>query len=226
MAKAVNTKGKHQDQMVQTLVRGSLVELRRRCGKPNCRCRKGKPHATWALCPGRRSITRIYPLAEPAGKRAHDAYHRFFRAGAWCMAQLWRRLAVLLVEALYPTGLIPLAVDDTAFHKTGRKIQGDSWWRDAVRSTGGKVVHCFGLNLVVITLLVQPPWGGEPLGLPINLRLHRKGGRNCFVAVPSQDCIDFSDIESKLEGVRRFGEGLKTRESLARIDRLLEKHCS
>src|SRR3972149_5166015 len=23
---------------------------------------------------------------------------------------------------------------------------------------------------------VEPPWGGEPLGLPINMRLHRKGG--------------------------------------------------
>jgi len=28
--------------------------------------------------------------------------------------------------------------------------------------------------LVVVTLRVQPPWGGEPLGLPINVRLHRK----------------------------------------------------
>lgn len=29
---------------------------------------------------------------------------------------------------------------------------------------------------MVLTLRVRPPWGGEPLGLPINVRLFRKGG--------------------------------------------------
>jgi hypothetical protein len=43
-----------------------------------------------------------------------------------------------------------------------------------VRSTKKKVVTAWGLNLVVLTLQIQPPWGGEPLGLPINMRLHRK----------------------------------------------------
>jgi len=38
------------------------------------------------------------------------------------------------------------------------------------------VVHAWGLNLVVLTLRVRAPWGGEPLGLPINLRVHRKEG--------------------------------------------------
>jgi hypothetical protein len=28
----------------------------------------------------------------------------------------------------------------------------------------------------VLTLQIQPPWGGEPLGLPINMRLQRKNG--------------------------------------------------
>jgi hypothetical protein len=32
------------------------------------------------------------------------------------------------------------------------------------------------LNLVVLTLRVNPPWGGKPLGLPILMRLHHKGG--------------------------------------------------
>jgi hypothetical protein len=32
------------------------------------------------------------------------------------------------------------------------------------------------LNLVVICLRVNPPWGGMPLALPIALRLNEKGG--------------------------------------------------
>jgi len=130
--------------------------------------------SAWILCPGRHTLTRLYSLAEPKQARAHDAYHRFFGRGAWTMAQLWRELATVLIEAFYPQGPVPLDLDDTLFHKSGRHVQGAAWWRDAVRSTATRVVHGLGLNLVVVTLRVQPPWGGEPLGLPINVRLHRK----------------------------------------------------
>lgn len=130
--------------------------------------------SAWVLCPGRRTVTRIYQIADPHGNRAHDAYHRFFRDGAWNMNRMWKILVIMLVRRFYPTGAIPLDLDDTAFHKSGHKVEGASWWRDAVRSTGQKTVHCFGLNLVVLTLRIHPPWGGEPLGLPVNMRVHRK----------------------------------------------------
>jgi hypothetical protein len=92
------------------------------------------------------------------------------------LPQLGELLARLLVAVFYPTGAIPLDLDDTLFHKSGRKNRRAAWWRDAVRSTGQKVGHGFGLNLVVLTLRVPPLWGGEPLGLPVNLRLHRTHG--------------------------------------------------
>jgi hypothetical protein len=85
-------------------------------------------------------------------------------------------LTVLLARIYYPTGVIPTDLDDTLFHHSGRKVNGAGWWRDAVRSTGAKIVHAWGLNLVVLTLRINPPWGGEPLGLPINMRVHRKNG--------------------------------------------------
>jgi hypothetical protein len=128
----------------------------------------------WVLCPGRHTVTRIYQIAEPAFKRSHDEYHRFFPDAAWVLPKLWRHVAVIAVALFHPTGLIPVDIDDTVFHKTGQKVDGAGWWRDAVRSTKTKVVHCFGLNLIVLTVRVNPPWGGEPLGLPINMRLHRK----------------------------------------------------
>ncbi len=62
------------------------------------------------------------------------------------------------------------------FHKSGRKVEGAGNFRDAIRSTHQRLVYALGLNLVVLTLRVRPPWGGEPLGLPINVRLFRKGG--------------------------------------------------
>ena len=128
----------------------------------------------WVLCPGRHTVTRIYQIAEPEFKRSHDEYHRFFPDAAWILPELWRHVAVTAVAFFSPTDLIPVDIDDTVFHKTGPKVDGAGWWRDAVRSTKTKVVHCFGLNLIILTFRVTPPWGGEPLGLPINMRLHRK----------------------------------------------------
>ena len=131
--------------------------------------------AGWVLCTGRHTLTRISLMGEPERHRAHDAYHRFFRCAPWGVDELWRGLAVVMVETLYPEGVVPLMLDDTTFHTTGGKIVGAAWWRDAVRSTATKTVHCFGLNLVVLSLTIAPPWGGEPLALPLNLRVHLKG---------------------------------------------------
>jgi len=130
--------------------------------------------SAWVLCPARRTLTGMIGLVDPSKPRAHDAYHRFVRAGAWSMAACWAAVAKLAVATLCPAGTVGLDVDDTLFHKSGRKVDGAGSFRDAVRSSGKRVVYATGLNLVVVTLRVVPPWGGEPLGLPVNVRLFRK----------------------------------------------------
>jgi len=132
--------------------------------------------AGWILCPGRHTVTRIIRVIDAEGDHAHDAYHRFLRAGVWSMATLWKTAALAIVAALNLLEILDLDLDDTLFHKSGRKVNGAGNFRDAVRSCGKRVVYALGLNLVILTLRVRPPWGGEPLGLPINLRLYRKGG--------------------------------------------------
>ena len=133
--------------------------------------------SAWALCVGRHTVTRMIETIEPGRRRPHDAYHRFLRAGSWLLCELWAVLARQLVAALVPQGVMPLNLDDTLLHKSGRRIDGAGIFRDAVRSTTARIVYAWGLNLVVLGLRVTPPWGGEPLALPINLRRHRKGGR-------------------------------------------------
>ena len=130
----------------------------------------------WILCTARRTVTGIVPFADPLSLRTHDAYHRFFPNARWSMPRLWQTLATILVRTFCRNGVITLALDDTLFHHSGRKVDGAAWWRDAVRSTSKSIVYAWGLNLVVITLQIQPLWGGEPLGLPVNMRLHRKNG--------------------------------------------------
>ncbi len=131
----------------------------------------------WVLCPGRHAVTHMLGMLDPASSRKHDAYHRFLRAGAWSMAALWRLLAQVLVAGLAGVqAILCLDLDDTLFHKTGRKVESAGIFRDAVRSMKNSVVYALGLNLVVITLRVSAPRGGEPLGLPINVRVYRKAG--------------------------------------------------
>ncbi len=128
----------------------------------------------WVLLPGRHTITRMWQVIEPESRRAHDAYHRFVRCGRWHLPTFWRLLAQVVVVAAYPMGVVQLVVDDTVAKKTGRKISGAGIFRDAVRSTRNKVVYAWGLNIVLLVVPLHPPWGGEPLGLPVNLRIYRK----------------------------------------------------
>jgi hypothetical protein len=128
----------------------------------------------WVLAPGRRTVTAMIAVGDPGRRRAHDAYHRFVRDGAWSMSGLWRVLTIHAVGLFAPAGVIALDCDDTLFHKSGPKVEGAGVFRDAVRSTVRRVVYAVGLNMVVVTLRVQPPWGGTPIAVPVNARLHRK----------------------------------------------------
>jgi len=73
--------------------------------------------AAWVLCPSRHTITGLIGIADPEGRRAHDAYHRFFRAGAWRPELAWKAIATAAVRALYAGAkVLCLDVDDTLFH--------------------------------------------------------------------------------------------------------------
>ena len=128
----------------------------------------------WVCAPGRRTITNMITVVDPAGRRAHDAYHRFVRDGAWSMNRLWQILATHLIATFSPTGVVEIACDDTLFHREGRNVEGAGVFRDAVRCTVRRVVYARGLNLVVITLTIHPPWGGQPVAVPVNVRVHKK----------------------------------------------------
>ncbi|MGH2696312.1 MAG: IS701 family transposase, partial [Actinomycetota bacterium] len=140
----------------------------------------------WVLAPGRRTVTAMISVADPGSRRAHDAYHRFLRDGAWAMSGLWRMLATHAISRFAPEGVVALDCDDTLYHKAGRKVEGAGVFRDAVRSTARRVVYALGLNLVVITLRVTPPWGGCPIGVPVNVRLRRKGEETTTVELAAQ----------------------------------------
>ncbi len=79
----------------EPLVKGSVYELRRRCGKPTCGCTRGELHGTAVLSWSEGGRTRLRSL--PPGRRgdlraAVHRYQRFRRARA--------RLVKLHIEML------------------------------------------------------------------------------------------------------------------------------
>jgi hypothetical protein len=84
---------------IPSLLRGSLICLRRKCGKPNCRCVQGKPHTSPALSYSQRGKTRIFtlppaqvPQVRAALKRYHRALQRLERQADAGLRQLARLL--------------------------------------------------------------------------------------------------------------------------------------
>jgi len=109
------------------------------------------------------------------------------------MAGLWRILAVVMVNRLVgDQAVVLIDIDDTLFHKTGRHVDGAGLFRDAVRSTRNRVVHALGLNVVVATLRVAPPWPGTPIALPVSARIRRKNDGPTTVDLARQILFDLS----------------------------------
>lgn len=130
----------------------------------------------WTLCPGRRTLTRLWSVIPAGTRRPYGAYARWVREGTWSMDELWRRLVVHLVQHWVAGDLLTLLLDDTLVNKSGRKVDGAGFFHDAVTSTAvAHKVTAWGLNVVILALRVPSPWGGEPLALPIMACLRRKG---------------------------------------------------
>ena len=132
--------------------------------------------SAWVCATGRRTICGMVAVMDPASRSAHDAYHRFVRAGAWHPDRLWATIVALAVDHVDPGGPIVCLLDDTLMHRHGPNVNGAGSYRDAVRSTHSRIVFARGLNLVVLCVRVVPPWGAMPIAIPVGLRLHRKGG--------------------------------------------------
>lgn len=49
-------------QLEGPMVQGSLYQLRRKCGKPNCRCARGELHACWVLTRSESGKNRLYSV--------------------------------------------------------------------------------------------------------------------------------------------------------------------
>ena len=85
-------------QQAEAMCPGSMYLLRRRCGKPSCRCRQGALHTTWVVTRSEQGRVRLYRVTEKERfevRRLTRAYRDWQRARAALVklsAELLRRL--------------------------------------------------------------------------------------------------------------------------------------
>ena len=65
--------------VAEFLLRGSLITLRRRCGKPSCRCARGQPHCSPALSFSAQGKTSILTLTQDLLPEVRAALQRYRR---------------------------------------------------------------------------------------------------------------------------------------------------
>ena len=131
----------------------------------------------WVLCHGRRTLSAVIRAAGPFAPKSHDAYQNFFSKSKWNMDVLWHALFQLVVAA-FAKGAVPicLAGDDTLAKHRGPKIWGAGLYRDAVRSSRRHPAYAWGLNWVVLVMVVQVRLLHKQhlIALPILARLNPK----------------------------------------------------
>ena len=118
------------------------------------------------LCRGPRTVAAVLRVMGLGGERRFEKYHRVLSRARWSGLQGAKILLGLLVVLLPRWVSVEIVVDETIERRKGARIKAKGRYRDAVRSTKGTVVKCYGLKWINLMLLVPLPWSTRPWALP------------------------------------------------------------
>jgi SRSO17 transposase len=128
--------------------------------------------------PGRRTVTGMWTAAGLAGVWHHSRAHWFFARARWSADQVGLAVAALVVARLLPPdAAVLIAVDDTLFRRSGRRVHAAAWCHDgsAKGPTSNRVA--WGNCWVIAGLVVRLPFLDRPICLPVAARLwHKQDG--------------------------------------------------
>jgi hypothetical protein len=134
--------------------------------------------AAWILCLRCRTLTEVWQLTGLGPKMHYDAIYSLFASAKWDWDELGTLLCLLILAHLVPFGLITIAVDDTLCHKRGKQIAFGGIFLDPVLSTRSRKILRFGLNYVVVAVVVRLPFRPDRyFAFPVLWRVFRKKGQ-------------------------------------------------
>jgi hypothetical protein len=128
--------------------------------------------------PAHRTVCGMLAGAGVAGVWHHSRAYRFFAVARWDPDRLGLTVLRLIIGHLVPIGApLTLAVDDTLFRRTGRKVYAAHWGYDgSLKVFKGNQKLSRGNTFVVAAVVVALPFLDRPVALPVLARLWRKGG--------------------------------------------------
>lgn len=123
---------------------------------------------------GDHTVTGMLQAARRERAWHHSRAHEFFSRARWSVDELGLLLLDFLVATLVPAGApLRLALDDSLFGRSGRKVYGASYHYDATAPAGAGRQIGFGNNWVVVALVVHLPFSQRAYSLPLLFRLWR-----------------------------------------------------
>jgi hypothetical protein len=132
----------------------------------------------WILCLRCRTLTEVWQLTGLGTKMHFDAIYSLFSSAQWDWDELGTLLCLLSLTHLLPSGLVSLVVDDTLCHKRGQRVAFGGIFLDPVLSTRSRKILRFGLNYVVVALVLHLPFRPDRyFALPVLWRVFRKKGQ-------------------------------------------------
>jgi DDE superfamily endonuclease len=131
------------------------------------------------LATGPRTVCSVLRVLGKGQEKHFTNYHRVLNRDSWSCLAAGQVLLGLILALIPGDSPIVLAADDTIERRGGRRIRARGCYRDAVRSSRGHLVRCFGLKWIVLTVLVPVPWSPRAWALPLltTLRWPEGSGR-------------------------------------------------
>ena len=171
------------------------------------------------LCgrPRRRTVCGMLLGAGLSRCWPHDRAHYFFARAAWELDELGLAVAQLAVALLVPAGAaITVAVDDSVFRRSGRRVFGVAWQHDGSSPARNKL--SFGNCFVTCGIVVALPFCSRPVCLPVLARLHVPGrGR---AVKPRRQAAPASAVSAAVSLVTRLAGAFPGR----RVDVVADAH--
>ncbi len=147
---------------------------------------------------GRRTVTGMWQAAGLAGRVHWSRAHRFFARAVWDLDQVGLALARAVVARLVPDGgAVTVAVDDTLFHRYGKKVHGARYQHDG--SAKGRDGIGRGNCFVIVGIVVAVPFLARQVCLPVLFRLH--------IPNPAHRQARTPRLEGRTAGQRRRDRG-------------------
>ncbi|MGH3262253.1 MAG: IS701 family transposase, partial [Trebonia sp.] len=120
---------------------------------------------------GLRAVTGMLVGARLQCVWHHCRAHRFFSHARWSADEIGLRLAELIVDRFCGSeASVLVAVDDTLFHRLGRRVHGTFWHHDATANSRQAAV-AWGNNWVVVGIIVRLAFLDRSVCLPVLFRL-------------------------------------------------------